>query len=119
MSEISAPSNVSGNAAQVRNQPAVTKRAEVGAEVLETETASVEFQPKAPQSQSTSSSNSVAGTRLSIAFDEASNRFVYRGVDAETGEIVNQLPPEEALRRFAYNRELASQRSGGDVDTSA
>ena len=117
MSEISAPSNVSGKAAQVRNRPAATKRAEVGAEVRETKTASVEFEPKAPPSPSPS--NSIGGTRLSIAFDQASNRFVYRGIDSETGEVVNQLPPEEALRRFAYLRELASQRSGRDVDTSA
>ena len=116
MSEISAPSNVSGNAALVRNQPAVAKRAEVGAEVRESDTGS---EPKAQPSPSPSPSNSFGGTRLSISFDQASNRFVYRGIDAETGEVVNQLPPEEALRRFAYLRELAGQQSGRDVDTSA
>ena len=114
MSEISAPSNVSGNAALVRNQPVVEKRAEVGAEVRESKTG---FEPKAQPSPSPS--NSIGSTRLSIAFDQASNRFVYRGIDAETGEVVNQLPPEEALRRFAYLRELAGQQSGRDVDTSA
>ena len=117
MSEISAPSNVSGNAALVRNQPADAKRSEVGAEVRESDT---EFEPKAPPSPSPppSPSTSTGGTRLSISFDQASNRFVYRGIDAETGEVVNQLPPEEALRRFAYLRELAGQQSGRAVDTS-
>ncbi len=113
MSEISAPSNVSGNAALVRNQPADAKRSEVGAEVRESDTG---FEPKAPPSPSPSAST--GGTRLSISFDQASNRFVYRGIDAETGEVVNQLPPEEALRRFAYLRELAGQQSGRAVDTS-
>lgn len=119
MNEISAPSNVSGNTALVRNQPAATKRAEVGAEVRETKTAAVGSEAKASPSPSPSPANSIGDTRLSIAFDQASNRFVYRGIDAETGEVVNQLPPEEALRRFAYLRELARQRSGRDVDTSA
>ena len=113
MTEISAPSNVSGNAARVRNQPAPSERVEVGADVRESK---AEFEPKAQPSPSPPASS--GGTRLSIAFDQASNRFVYRGIDAETGEIVNQLPPDEALRRFAYLRELAGQ-FGRAVDTSA
>ncbi len=118
MTEVSAPGNASGTLALVRNQPADPKWAEVGAEARGSQTASVDAeskvsQPSKPQSVSTGE------TRLSIAFDQASNRFVYRGIDAGTGEVVNQLPPDEALRRFAYLRELAGQQFGRAVDTSA
>ena len=47
-------------------------------------------------------------TRLSISFDDSTNRFIYRGIDAETGEVVNQFPPEELVKRFAFLRELAN-----------
>ncbi len=118
MTEVSAPGNASGTLALVWNQPADPKWAEVGAEARGSQTASVDAeskvsQPSKPQSVSTGE------TRLSIAFDQASNRFVYRGIDAGTGEVVNQLPPDEALRRFAYLRELAGQQFGRAVDTSA
>ena len=45
--------------------------------------------------------------RLSISFDKAVGRFIYRGIDRETGEVVSEYPPEEILDRIAAMREYA------------
>jgi uncharacterized FlaG/YvyC family protein len=45
--------------------------------------------------------------RLSISFDKEAGRFVYRGVDRETGEVVRQYPPEEIIDQIAAIREYA------------
>lgn len=45
--------------------------------------------------------------RLSISFDKEAGRFVYRGVDRETGEVVRQYPPEEIIDQIAAIREFA------------
>ena len=46
-----------------------------------------------------------ANGRLSIDQDEASGDYIYRLVDKETGEVINQWPREEVLRRAALARE--------------
>ncbi|RMF16854.1 MAG: flagellar protein FlaG [Alphaproteobacteria bacterium] len=43
--------------------------------------------------------------RLRIDQDEATGRFVYKVVNADTGEVVRQFPPEEILRIVASIRE--------------
>ena len=45
-------------------------------------------------------------TRLSIALDPNSDRFVYRGLDAGR-QVQGQWPSEEELRRIAALRDLA------------
>ncbi|MBL6954462.1 MAG: flagellar protein FlaG [Alphaproteobacteria bacterium] len=45
--------------------------------------------------------------RLSISFEKSIGRFVYRGVDRETGEIVREYPQEEVVKRIAHLREIA------------
>lgn len=45
-------------------------------------------------------------TRLELDIDEATQRVVGRFVDAETGEVVRQVPPEEVIRLLARAREL-------------
>ncbi|MBT3361931.1 MAG: flagellar protein FlaG [Rhodospirillaceae bacterium] len=45
--------------------------------------------------------------RLSISFEKSIGRFVYRGVDRETGEVVREYPPEEVIERIAHLREIA------------
>ncbi len=42
-------------------------------------------------------------TRLSILYDTDSSQFVSRSVNAGTGEVVQQYPAEEVLRRVAAN----------------
>lgn len=42
---------------------------------------------------------------LNISFDEGANRFVIRGIDEETGQIVNQFPPDELLKLITRSRE--------------
>ncbi len=46
------------------------------------------------------------GVRLSISYDEGTGRFIYRGLDPSTGEVVRQYPPDELLERAARLREL-------------
>ncbi|MDP6565099.1 MAG: flagellar protein FlaG [Alphaproteobacteria bacterium] len=45
--------------------------------------------------------------RLSISFERSIGRFVYRGVDPETGEVVREYPSQEVLKRIAALREIA------------
>ena len=45
--------------------------------------------------------------RLSISFEKSIGRFVYRGVDRETGEVVREYPQEEVVKRIAHLREIA------------
>jgi len=40
-------------------------------------------------------------TRLSILFDDGANLFVSRSVENKTGEVVNQFPPEQFVKRVA------------------
>lgn len=56
----------------------------------------------------------LGGTRLSILQDEASERFVYRGIDAETREVVRQVPSEAELARAAYLRQLRTAANEDD-----
>jgi flagellar protein FlaG len=45
--------------------------------------------------------------RLSISFEKSIGRFVYRGVDRQTGEVVREYPSEEVIKRIAKFREIA------------
>ena len=48
----------------------------------------------------------VDNTRLSISFREDVNKFVYSGIDRDTGEVVTQYPSEEILNQLARYFEL-------------
>ncbi len=56
-----------------------------------------------------------AGSHLQIILHGESGTFVYRVLDAETGEIVSQYPADQTLRELAFWRDL----KGLSVDTSA
>lgn len=45
------------------------------------------------------------GTKLRIDLDDGSGRFVYQGVDVNTGDVISQFPSEEILKFVAFNRE--------------
>ncbi|PCI43587.1 MAG: hypothetical protein COB49_12020 [Alphaproteobacteria bacterium] len=45
------------------------------------------------------------GTKLRIDLDADSGRFVYQGVDINTGDVVTQFPSEQILKLIAFNRE--------------
>lgn len=45
--------------------------------------------------------------RLSISFDKAVGRFIYRGLDRETGEVKREFPPEELLNTIVTLRKIA------------
>ncbi len=47
-----------------------------------------------------------ANSRLRVELDEGSGRFIYKSVDAETGEVIRQYPPEQVLERLAFYRQL-------------
>lgn len=49
--------------------------------------------------------NKPPGTRLRINLDDGSGRFVYQGIDINTGDVVTQFPSEEILRFVAFSRE--------------
>ncbi len=48
----------------------------------------------------------VVQTRLQLYVDEGSGRVIGRFVNAETGEVVRQVPPEEVVRLLARAREM-------------
>lgn len=50
------------------------------------------------------------GSELTFEFDDALNRTIVRLVDKNTGEVVRQIPSEEAL---AITRALAEDQSQG------
>ena len=54
-------------------------------------------------------------SHLQIIQHEETGTFIYRVLDAETGEIVSQYPAEEDLRMLAFWHDL----KGLAVDTSA
>jgi len=49
--------------------------------------------------------NKPPGTRLRIDLDDVSGRFVYQGVDINTGDVITQFPSEDILKLIAFNRE--------------
>lgn len=53
--------------------------------------------------------------KLRIEHDEASGRFVIQSVDKDTGEVVQQFPPEEILAMIAYFREIEGLAVDGVV----
>ena len=56
-----------------------------------------------------------SNSHLQIIRDDEAGTFVYRVLDAETGEVVSQYPADAALRELAFWRDL----KGLSVDTSA
>ena len=49
--------------------------------------------------------NETPSTRLSILYDRDSTLFVFRSIDADTGEVTDQYPSEMVVRRVAANAE--------------
>jgi uncharacterized FlaG/YvyC family protein len=45
--------------------------------------------------------------RLSIGFNESVGRFIYRGLDRETGEVKREFPPEELQDTIVALRKIA------------
>ncbi len=45
--------------------------------------------------------------KLRVRLDEASGRFVYLAINAESGEVERQYPTDEALRMIARIRKIA------------
>lgn len=54
-------------------------------------------------------------TRLSIERDEATDHYVFRSVDENTGEVIRQYPTDEMLNQIARIRQI----TGLTVDTGA
>ncbi len=52
--------------------------------------------------------------KLSIQYNKDVGRFVYRGLDPETGEVVREYPPEEVLERIARVRRENQERLTSD-----
>lgn len=50
--------------------------------------------------------------RLSIAFNEEAQRFVYKGLD-QKGKTISQYPTEDALKRIAQLREVIADSITG------
>jgi hypothetical protein len=57
----------------------------------------------------------VQDTRLNIERDQASGEFVYKFVDPQTGQVIEQIPNKELLKL----RASASYTAGRVVDTKA
>lgn len=54
-------------------------------------------------------------SRLSIERDESSNRYVFKSINRDTGEVIRQYPTEQMLSQIARVRQIA----GLTVDTGA
>jgi len=52
----------------------------------------------------------LGGTRLSILQDSATQRFVYRGVNAVTKEVERQFPTDAELARSAFLQEIRGSK---------
>ena len=48
-----------------------------------------------------------ADTRLQIKFNKETGQFLYLSIDAKTGKVVRQFPPEEIAERVRFFREIA------------
>lgn len=46
-------------------------------------------------------------TRLRIDKDDETGRFIYQNVDAESGEVLKQFPPESILEFLSFYRDVA------------
>lgn len=46
-------------------------------------------------------------TRLRIDKDDKTGRFIYQNVDAESGEVLKQFPPESILEFLSFYRDVA------------
>ena len=62
-----------------------------------------------------SSSSKIQNARLQIDTDEATGSYVYKSIDPESGDVIEQYPREEVLRALARLDEAA----GVVLDTSA
>lgn len=47
-----------------------------------------------------------ANSLLRIEEDQATEKFIYKSIDRETGEVLNQWPSEEVLRMARFLRQL-------------
>jgi len=63
-------------------------------------------QRESPTQDGASSAND---RHLTITRDKAMQAFVYRYIEADTGEVVWQWPAEEILRRAHHMREMEEQ----------
>jgi flagellar protein FlaG len=77
------------------------KGAAAGEEVTPFERAAEALQKFLPEE------DKLPNTRLRINKDDETGRFVYQNVDAESGEVIRQFPPESILEFLSYYREVA------------
>lgn len=56
-----------------------------------------------------------SNTKLKINKDEGSGRFVYQGIDKDSGEVVRQFPEDEILKFLARVREVEGLVVDGKV----
>lgn len=59
--------------------------------------------------------STMQNTKLRINKDDATGLFVYQNVDKETGEVIQQYPPESIKEMLAHYRDIA----GLAVDNNA
>lgn len=88
--------------------------------------------PKKPQSENQNSSDrrhdgggnqpkaalGPSARQMRIMHDDAAKSFVYKSVEADTGEVVWQWPTEQILRRAKYHLEVEAQQRH-EVDEKA
>lgn len=55
-------------------------------------------------------------TRLSILFDKQAGLFISRSLDAETGEVLRQFPPESVVKRVTALAEQLASKEESELD---
>ena len=102
-------------AIQQATTPAVMAegRARPGPALAAADRAAVPAAPAADAARAAAEANrrlAEKGSQLTIEFDDALDRAVFRLVDSQTGEVVRQIPSEEVL---AIARALAEGADAG------
>lgn len=121
ITQINAGSSAQGEAA-VKKASVADRQAAVRTQKAEKERAAAvakEAAAKQQQARTRSASKSLileGNLVLNINFDDAAGRFVYRGLDPDTGEVVRQFPADQMLNLIKRSRE---QVKGFLVDESA
>lgn len=73
-------------------------------------------------SERKAAAEAAAERHLKVTHDEKLKLFVYRSVDADSGDVVWQFPAEEMLRRAEHLRQLEEKRreeSAREIDERA
>lgn len=69
-----------------------------------------EAAPKTETAQAVQKPQATVMTRLRIEFNEEAARFIYQSVEPVTGQVLQQFPNEDMIRRVVHLREQLAEK---------